>query len=136
MANPKKFLPLRLTPELIAEIDAVVPPRGRTKFVEAALREKLDRLPGEQRQMARDEVNADTGVVIPIVPGVAIGGTVVHFPGTTVLTQGSIPGPLPPTSFNQNVGTCAHVVLGIPYAKNGLHFRDCRGCGQAQLQDS
>lgn len=47
--------------ELLEEIDTVVGQRGRSRFLETAAREKLDRLAHEERQQGREGATQGAG---------------------------------------------------------------------------
>lgn len=128
MADSKQLLAIRVDPALIAAVDAVAPSRGRTKWIVAAINEKLSRDPQEALQEARESTVAQSGVPAndspPAATGLAEGGVIEQDMAPTV---GEVPG----AGFTAAPATCAHIVLGAPEpTDSGLVIRRCRGCGE------
>jgi len=121
MANEtKKFLAIRISPQLLSEVDAVVPERGRTKFIEEAMREKLQRLPEEKWAKSAAQIAAQVGEVKTSTP-VRQRQPRVNF---------TIPNEDSGAGHTMSPDTCAHIALGAPQENaDGLVYRVCRGCG-------
>jgi len=128
MADSKQLLAIRVDPALIAAVDAVAPARGRTKWIVAAINEKLARDPQEALLEARESMEAQSGVPAndspPAATELAEGGIIKQDMAPTV---GEIPG----AGFTAAPATCAHIVLGPPEpTDSGLVVRRCRACGE------